>query len=114
MDPHFLCCGLQHFNWQDYDADHTVAYNAVSASTELAHCSYRELLSRLTKIAASKGLLVVFACSRIRRSYKDGNPLDPEWPGSWDGLWYDSNPSFDEQRIENLVCLTPSSKPRLP
>lgn len=90
-----------HFNWQDYHTDRAIPKAATHASPELAGATYRELLVRLTRIAASNGLLVVLACSRIKRSYgKMGDSSSAEWPAAWDGLWYDRD--FSELRLQGL------------
>lgn len=97
----------QHFNWEDFHADRTIPPEAVSASSELAGCTYQELLLRLTRLASSEGLLVLLACSRIRREYKQQGEGGAEWPGSWDGMWYEP-PDFTEAKIGEMVsCSSP-------
>ena len=87
------------FNWEDFVADLVPPRGTISAqlNPDLVNLSYRALIRNLVRIASSRGLLVVLACQRIRRSYGPGHA---DWPGSWDGLWYDSE--YPEERVIGL------------
>jgi len=54
----------------------------------LVGSSYLGVLELITSRAAEHGILVLLACHRLRVEYS-GDSLHAEWPGSWDGLWYD-------------------------
>ncbi len=55
------------------------------------------MLNALSSKAAEHGLLVLLACHRIRVQYP-GPSLHSEWPGDWDGLWYERH-EWPESRI---------------
>ena len=51
-------------------------------------------------LAIGFGILVLLACHRIRAFYNDlpgEKSVHSEWPGDWDGLWYD--PEWSEARV---------------
>lgn len=87
------------FNWEDFVADLVPPRGTISAqlNPDLVSLSYRALIRNLVRLAASRGMLVVLACQRIRRSYGPGHA---DWPGSWDGLWYDDE--YTEDRVIGL------------
>mmetsp|Transcript_61590 Transcript_61590/g.102477 ORF Transcript_61590/g.102477 Transcript_61590/m.102477 type:complete len:601 (-) Transcript_61590:127-1929(-) len=63
---------------------------------ELRGTTYIQMLQVVASKAARHGILVLLACHRIRATYP-GPSLHAEWPGSWDGLWYDS--TWTESRL---------------
>ena len=46
------------------------------------------MLQVIASKAAEHGILVLLACHRIRVTYP-GKSQHAEWPGNWNGLWYD-------------------------
>ena len=60
--------------------------------------SYLETLEVITSKAAQHGLLVLLACHRIRAHY-GGKSLHSEWPGNWDGLWFEQASSDDDDDL---------------
>ena len=91
------------FSWEDWAADEPVPASHVDGfrNPELVGVSYRSMLAFLVHSAARHGILVMLTCHRIRRSYNTwGNDIHAEWPGDWNGLWYDD--AFPEERVRQL------------
>lgn len=91
------------FSWEDWVADELIPRDHFSPlrNARLVGATYREMLHVLVEEAAAHGTLVILACHRIRRQYAtERNNIHAEWPGSWDGLWYDR--LFDEARVQQL------------
>jgi len=91
------------FSWDSWVADEPVppAHFSASRNPSLLGKSYRQMLLHLVRAASHRGILVLLACHRIRIAYNtDVNGVHAEWPGDWDGLWYDS--AYSEERVETL------------
>ena len=88
------------FNHEHVDSDPpTPAYDLRGGrnfnpwlNPELLDTTYLEMLQVIVSKAAEHGILVLLACHRIRAFYNDlpgEKSVHSEWPGDWDGLWYD-------------------------
>ena len=96
------------FNHEHVDSDPpTPAYDLRGGrnfnpwlNPELLDTTYLEMLQVIVSKAAEHGILVLLACHRIRAFYNDlpgEKSVHSEWPGDWDGLWYD--PEWSEARV---------------
>mmetsp|Transcript_34602 Transcript_34602/g.76054 ORF Transcript_34602/g.76054 Transcript_34602/m.76054 type:complete len:653 (-) Transcript_34602:916-2874(-) len=65
-------------------------------SPELRGTTYIKMLQVVSSKAAEHGILILLACHRLRMQYP-GQSLHAEWPGDWDGLWFDNY--WTENRI---------------
>ena len=99
------------FNHEHVDSDPpTPAYDLRGGrnfnpwlNPELLDTTYLEMLQVIVSKAAEHGILVLLACHRIRAFYNDlpgEKSVHSEWPGDWDGLWYD--PEWPEARAQEL------------
>lgn len=61
-------------------------------SPELSNTDYLGMLDAIVQKAGEHNILVLLACHRIQNGYP-GN----DWPGSWNGRWYDK--SWPAQRV---------------
>ena len=59
---------------------------------------YREMLLVVVRAAARQGLLVLVALHRLRRTYATPTAA-AEWPGAWDGWWYDDAAKLPEAQV---------------
>lgn len=89
-----------HFNMEDWALNQVVPDVSAGPNAALRDVSYSMALRWLVRAAAERRLAVVLACSRVRRSYSDKSVSKAEWPGTWDGLWYDEE--FPEPRMRSL------------
>ena len=54
--------------------------------------------------AGRHGILVLLSCHRLHRSYSTReNNVHAEWPGDWDGLWFDHE--YPASRVASLSRL---------
>ena len=60
------------------------------------------MLRTIVRKAAERQLLVLLACHRLRRSYKD-EEHPSNWPASWDGLWYEKGEDNGHKLTEAKV-----------
>ena len=92
------------FSWEAWVKDEPIppAHFSRTRNPRLVGTTYRTMLTHLVRQAAKRGILVLLACHRIRIAYNtnNGNNIHAEWPGDWDGLWYDDG--YPEARIERL------------
>ena len=63
---------------------------------ELVGTTYVTMLETIVKKAAEHNIVVLLAAHRIHSHYP-GQSLHAEWPGNWDGLWFDGQ--YPESRI---------------
>mmetsp|Transcript_13180 Transcript_13180/g.31358 ORF Transcript_13180/g.31358 Transcript_13180/m.31358 type:complete len:515 (-) Transcript_13180:204-1748(-) len=75
---------------------------------ELVDANYRDMLRTIIRHASRRQLLVLLACHRLRRSYKD-DKHPANWPGTWNGLWFERNTTAAELLSEEKVSLLWSS-----
>lgn len=90
------------FNMQDWRDDPIVPQDHFSPllNPELAGLRYREFLQLVITEASKRGILILLACHRLRRSYSDG--IHAEWPSGWDGWWYDDKAGLSLNKVEDL------------
>lgn len=56
------------------------------------------MLRVVMRAAARRRLLILLSLHRLRRSYWD-EKHPSNWPGSWNGLWYEKTGPFDEPGV---------------
>jgi len=61
-------------------------------SPELANTDYLGMLEAIVKKAGEHNILVLLACHRLQNGYPDN-----EWPGKWNGRWFDKG--WQAQRV---------------
>ena len=79
------------FNMQDWRDDPPIPASSFSMALnpQLIGSTYRQGLRAVVRAAAARNILVLLACHRLRRSYPTQSLTRLEWPGSWDGYWFD-------------------------
>jgi hypothetical protein len=99
------------FNMQDWRDNPVVPPEHFSAelNPELVGARYRDMLVIVTRAAARHGILVMPACHRLKRSYRkilfddDDDDVDQlDWPGTWDGWWFDIAAGFSQTTVGQL------------
>jgi len=90
------------FNMQDWRDDPVIpaAHYNTFLNPELEGMRYRKFLQHVVREAATRGILILLACHRLRRSYANG--IHDEWPTGWDGWWYDNAHGLPMSRVMTL------------
>jgi hypothetical protein len=90
------------FNMQDWRDDPPLPPDNFSPviNPELVGMTYRGFLRHVTREAGRRGMLILLACHRLRRSYSDG--IHAEWPTGWDGWWFDDKAGLPMAKVEYL------------